>query len=126
MLAIVNVVGSTIAKLADDVLYTWAGPEIAVATTKGYTTQVAVLDLLAVYLARRLGRLDDQRYRALVKAIEQFPSLVRGPSTSTPTCLPWRRSTMGTMTSSSWAGTWTMLCQHGGVAETEGDLLPPL
>ena len=63
MLAIVNVVGSTIAKLADDVLYTWAGPEIAVATTKGYTTQVAVLDLLAVYLARRLGRLDDQRYR---------------------------------------------------------------
>ena len=77
VLAIVNVVGSTIAKLADDVLYTWAGPEIAVATTKGYTTQVAVLDLLAVYLARRLGRLDDQRYRALVKAIEQFPSLVQ-------------------------------------------------
>ena len=69
VLAIVNVVGSTIAKLADDVLYTWAGPEIAVATTKGYTTQVAVLDLLAVYLARRLGRLDDQRYRALVKAL---------------------------------------------------------
>lgn len=77
ILSIVNVVGSTIAKLADDVLYTWAGPEIAVATTKGYTTQVAVLDLLAVYLARRLGRLDDQRYRALVKAIEQFPSLVQ-------------------------------------------------
>ena len=76
-LAIVNVVGSTIAKIADYTLYTWAGPEIAVATTKGYTTQVAVLDLLAVYLARRLGRLDDQRYRALVKAIEQFPSLVQ-------------------------------------------------
>lgn len=77
ILSIVNVVGSSIARESDDVLYTWAGPEIAVATTKGYTTQVAVLDLLAVYLARRLGRLDDQRYRALVKAIEQFPSLVQ-------------------------------------------------
>ena len=77
VLAIVNVVGSTIAKLADHVLYTWAGPEIAVATTKGYTTQVAVLDLLAVYLARRLGRLEDERYRQLVEAIEQFPSLVQ-------------------------------------------------
>ena len=77
VLAIVNVAGSTIAKLADHVLYTWAGPEIAVATTKGYTTQVAVLDLLAVYLARRLGRLEDERYRQLVEAIEQFPSLVQ-------------------------------------------------
>ena len=77
VLAIVNVVGSTIAKLADHVLYTWAGPEIAVATTKGYTTQVAVLDLLAVYRARRLGRLEDERYRQLVEAIEQFPSLVQ-------------------------------------------------
>ena len=76
-LAIVNVVGSSIAKEADSVLYTWAGPEIAVATTKGYTTQVAVLDLLAVYLARRLGRLEDERYRQLVEAIEQFPSLVQ-------------------------------------------------
>ena len=77
VLAIVNVVGSTIAKLADDVIYTWAGPEIAVATTKGYTTQVAVMDMLAVYLARRLGRVDDARYRALVGAIQQFPSLIQ-------------------------------------------------
>ncbi len=77
VLAIVNVVGSTIAKLADDVVYTWAGPEIAVATTKGYTTQVAVLDMLAVYLARRLGRIDEARYRELVGAIESFPALVQ-------------------------------------------------
>ena len=77
VLAIVNVVGSTIAKLADDVIYTWAGPEIAVATTKGYTTQVAVLDMLAVYLARRLGRIDEARYRELVGAIESFPALVQ-------------------------------------------------
>ena len=54
-LAIVNVVGSTVAKLAHSVLYTWAGPEIAVATTKGYTTQLAVLTLLAVYMAGELA-----------------------------------------------------------------------
>ena len=72
-LAIVNVVGSTVAKLADDVLYTWAGPEIAVATTKGYTTQVAVLSLLSVYMARRLGRIDAARYRELVNGICSLP-----------------------------------------------------
>ena len=77
VLAIVNVVGSTIAKLADDVVYTWAGPEIAVATTKGYTTQVAVMDMLAVYLARRLGRLDDAQNKELGDAILQFPSLIQ-------------------------------------------------
>ena len=77
VLAIVNVVGSTIAKLADDVVYTWAGPEIAVATTKGYTTQDAVMDMLAVYLARRLGRLDDAQNKELVDAILQFPSLIQ-------------------------------------------------
>ena len=77
VLAVVNVVGSTIAKLADDVIYTWAGPEIAVATTKGYTTQVAVLDLLAVYLAKRLGRIDDERYAQLIGDIRQFPAQVQ-------------------------------------------------
>ena len=77
ILAIVNVVGSTIARLADDVIYTWAGPEIAVATTKGYTTQVAVMDMLAVYLARRLGRLEDGEYKTLVEAIRSFPELVK-------------------------------------------------
>ena len=72
-LAIVNVVGSTVAKLADDVLYTWAGPEIAVATTKGYTTQVAVLSLLSVYMARKLERIGDDRYRELVSGIRSLP-----------------------------------------------------
>ena len=52
ILSIVNVVGSSIARESDDVLYTWAGPEIAVATTKAYSTQMAVLDLLAVCAAR--------------------------------------------------------------------------
>lgn len=72
-LAIVNVVGSTVAKLAHSVLYTWAGPEIAVATTKGYTTQLAVLTLLAVYMARELGRLDETRYAQLVEGIAALP-----------------------------------------------------
>ncbi|MBQ0110475.1 MAG: glutamine--fructose-6-phosphate transaminase (isomerizing) [Oscillospiraceae bacterium] len=51
VLSIVNVVGSSIAKASDDVIYTWAGPEIAVATTKGYTTQLAVLYLFGIYAA---------------------------------------------------------------------------
>ena len=72
-LAIVNVVGSTIAKLADHVIYTWAGPEIAVATTKGYTTQVAVLDMLAIYLADRLGLMERQRYDELIVALHDMP-----------------------------------------------------
>ena len=72
-LAIVNVVGSTISKLADSVLYTWAGPEIAVATTKGYTTQLAILDLLAVYIADKLGKIDDMRYNELVSGICALP-----------------------------------------------------
>ena len=76
-LAICNVVGSTIARLADTVLYTWAGPEIAVATTKGYTTQVAVLDLLAVYLARRLGRIDRTEERRLVGEIQKIPRQIQ-------------------------------------------------
>ena len=72
-LAIVNVVGSTISKLAQGVLYTWAGPEIAVATTKGYTTQLAVLDLIAVYIAQKLGRIDEARYNELVAGICALP-----------------------------------------------------
>ncbi len=50
MLSIVNVVGSTIASESDDVLYTWAGPEISVATTKAYSTQLTILYLLAFLL----------------------------------------------------------------------------
>ncbi len=75
VLAIVNVVGSTIAKLADHVIYTWAGPEIAVATTKGYTTQVAILNLFAIYAADKLGLLTEERYRELVTAMENLPAM---------------------------------------------------
>ncbi len=75
--AVVNVVGSRLAKLCDHVLYTWAGPEIAVATTKGYTTQVAVLCMMAVYLAERLHRIDGERVRELVGALRQLPGKVQ-------------------------------------------------
>ncbi|MBO4385062.1 MAG: glutamine--fructose-6-phosphate transaminase (isomerizing) [Clostridia bacterium] len=74
VLAIVNVVGSTIAKLADHVIYTWAGPEIAVATTKGYVTQLVVLDLFAVWAAERLGRLGGEEYDGLIRSIKALPS----------------------------------------------------
>ena len=72
-LAIVNVVGSTIAKIADYTLYTWAGPEIAVATTKGYTTQLTVLYLFALYAAKQLQRVDDAEYRKLITALKALP-----------------------------------------------------
>ena len=73
VLAIVNVVGSTIAKLADYVLYTWAGPEIAVATTKGYTTQLLVLYLFALYAAKKLGTIEETEYRRLVSCLKALP-----------------------------------------------------
>ena len=76
-LAIVNVVGSTIARIADHVIYTHAGPEIAVATTKGYTTQLAALYLFAVWAAELLGKIDAQRYAGLVEGIRALPSLVQ-------------------------------------------------
>ena len=57
-LAIVNVVGSSISREADDVIYTWAGPEIAVATTKAYSTQLAILYQLAMYMADALGNMS--------------------------------------------------------------------
>ena len=72
-LAIVNVVGSTIAKIADYTLYTWAGPEIAVATTKGYTTQLTVLYLFALYAAKQLGTVEAEEYRKLISALKALP-----------------------------------------------------
>ncbi|MDE6836978.1 MAG: glutamine--fructose-6-phosphate transaminase (isomerizing), partial [Acutalibacter sp.] len=72
-LAIVNVVGSTIANEADDVLYTWAGPEIAVASTKAYSTQLAVVYLIALYMAQELEALPPQELKASLKALEALP-----------------------------------------------------
>lgn len=72
-LAIVNVVASAIAKAADQTLYTWAGPEIAVATTKAFSTQLAVIYLLALYMSRELGTIDEETYAAWVKGLEELP-----------------------------------------------------
>ena len=72
-LAIVNVVGSAISKAADDVIYTWAGPEIAVATTKAYSTQLSVLYLLALYIGDLLGTLRPAEYQAMLTALERLP-----------------------------------------------------
>ena len=73
VLSIVNVVGSTIARESDDVLYTWAGPEIAVATTKAYSTQLAVIYLLAIHFAGLLGRIGPEEYRELVEQLQLLP-----------------------------------------------------
>ena len=73
ILSIVNVVGSSIARESDQVLYTWAGPEIAVATTKAYTTQLALLSLLALWLGKQLGTVPEEDYRAMVTAFQELP-----------------------------------------------------
>lgn len=68
-LAIVNVVGSAIAKEADDVIYTWAGPEIAVATTKAFSTQLSVIYLLALYISRLLDTMPKAEYDAILSEL---------------------------------------------------------
>lgn len=75
-LAIVNVVGSSIAREADEVLYTWAGPEIAVASTKAYNTQVAALYLVAISFARRKGLLDDETFSKYLAELQKIPEYV--------------------------------------------------
>ncbi len=77
LLAIVNVVGSSLAKLADDLIYTRAGPEIAVASTKGYTTQVAVICALAAHLAHRLGRIGGAELRRLAGRLYLIPDAIQ-------------------------------------------------
>ncbi len=74
LLSIVNVVGSTIARESDDVLYTWAGPEIAVATTKAFSTQLAVVYLIGLYCAEALGTLDEAEYDRIVSELLLIPT----------------------------------------------------
>ena len=74
ILSIVNVVGSSIARESDEVLYTWAGPEIAVATTKAYSTQMALIDLLGLYFARILGTVEEQEYRSALDEMLLLPA----------------------------------------------------
>ena len=76
VLSIVNVVGSSIANESDDVLYTWAGPEIAVATTKAYSTQLSLMYLIALYISKTLGKITDNKYQEFIKNIELIPEKI--------------------------------------------------
>lgn len=73
ILGIVNVVGSSIAREADSVMYTWAGPEIAVATTKAYSAQLVALYVLALKLAKVRGLVDENRFRGLLAELMRLP-----------------------------------------------------
>ena len=75
-LAIVNVVGSSIAREADDVLYTWAGPEIAVATTKGYTSQLSALYLLALHFGRIREKISRSDYLEMLQELKTLPDKI--------------------------------------------------
>lgn len=76
VLAVTNVVGSSVAREADRVIYTHAGPEIAVASTKAYTTQLVIMYLLALYLAQERGTLDEARLAELGRELTQMDGLV--------------------------------------------------
>lgn len=73
VIAVTNVVGSTVSREADDLLYTWAGPEIAVASTKAYTTQLLAMSLIALKLARIKGEIDEELYSSMREAVYRLP-----------------------------------------------------
>ena len=77
VIAITNCVGSTVSREADEVIYTWAGPEIAVASTKAYTTQLMCLYLLALKLAKVRGSIEEASYQKLLLALDEIPSKVQ-------------------------------------------------
>ncbi|MBQ1947216.1 MAG: glutamine--fructose-6-phosphate transaminase (isomerizing) [Clostridia bacterium] len=76
IMSIVNVVGSSIARESDDVIYTWAGPEIAVATTKAYSTQLSVIYLIALYLADKKELLSAEDKKNYIDAMLALPDCV--------------------------------------------------
>ncbi len=76
ILGVVNVVGSSIARLSDAGAYTHAGPEIGVASTKAFTAQLAVLTMIALYIGRQKGTIDQQRYMHLLKELDAIPEKV--------------------------------------------------
>jgi len=76
ILSIVNVVGSSIARESNDLIYTWAGPEIAVASTKAYNTQLCALYLVAIDFAYKLGQISDEMYKTLIAELKKVPEVV--------------------------------------------------
>ena len=77
VLSIVNVLGSTIARESDHVLYTWAGPEISVATTKAYSAQLIICYLLALEIARGQARLNAEEYEKKIQALQELPEKIQ-------------------------------------------------
>lgn len=84
VLAITNVVGSSVAREADDVIITQAGPEIAVASTKAYTTQLVALYLLAIYFAQERGLIGQDEIHSLLKSLDSLPMVAEKMLESTP------------------------------------------
>lgn len=78
VLSVVNVVGSSVARESDDVFYTWAGPEIAVASTKAYTTQLVCMYLIALFMGRTKGILDIETYQSVINELSAIPEKLRG------------------------------------------------
>lgn len=76
ILSIVNVVGSSVSRESDDVFYTWAGPEIGVASTKAYTTQLIAFYLLAIHMARTLEVMSDEYYNQLMDELKKMPEYI--------------------------------------------------
>lgn len=77
VLGIVNVVGSSIAREADSVFYTWAGPEISVATTKAYSTQLAAVYLIGIYFAKVRGCMTEQEYETYIQELQKLPDKIQ-------------------------------------------------
>ena len=77
IMSVVNVVGSSVARESDDVFYTWAGPEIAVASTKAYTTQLVWMYMIALYMGREKGFLSEDDYRKYIEDLELIPDKVQ-------------------------------------------------
>lgn len=73
ILSVVNVVGSSVARESDDVFYTWAGPEIAVASTKAYTTQLMCMYLIALYMGRTKGVTSEELYSRFITELKEIP-----------------------------------------------------
>lgn len=77
ILAVTNVVGSSIAREADDVFYTWAGPEIAVASTKAYTTQIVALYMIVLNCALEMNKISEDYYREVIDKLKEIPSKIQ-------------------------------------------------
>jgi glucosamine--fructose-6-phosphate aminotransferase (isomerizing) len=76
VLSIVNVIGSSIARESDNVLYTWAGPEIAVASTKAYNTQLSALTLIALDFAYKKGLMEDEELGTIIEDLKSIPATI--------------------------------------------------